>query len=381
MSIQKAGQKAGQKADTKRAAAGSKTPAIEALRAKIDRLDQQLVKLMNERAKVALAIGKVKDANGISAYAPARESEVLNRVAAMSDGPLSERCLRAVYRELISGSRSLEKRLRIAYLGPEYTYSHLAAIHRFGQSVEMVPVATIAAVFEEINRGQADHGIVPIENSTDGRVADTLDMFARLPVRICGEVQLRIHHNLLGKCGRSEVKEVYSKPQALSQCRNWLARHLPTARTIEVTSTTTAAQLAQEKPGAAAIASLQAGVQYGLDVLAADIEDNPGNLTRFAVIGDETGPRTGNDKCALMFEVAHQPGALADAMNVFKRNRLNMTWIESFPIARPEGGYLFFVELEGHESDARVRKAIRALERKTIRLEVLGSYAKLAPVE
>ena len=152
-------------------------------------------------------------------------------------------------------------------------------------------------------------------------------------------------------------------------------------RTIEVTSTSTAAQLAQDKPGAAAIASMQAGVHYGLNVLAADIEDNKANLTRFAVIGDETGPRTGNDKCAIMFEVAHRAGALADAMHVFKRNRLNLTWIESFPIARPEGGYLFFVELEGHEFDARVKRAIMALERKAIRLEVLGSYAKMAPVE
>jgi chorismate mutase/prephenate dehydratase len=167
----------------------------------------------------------------------------------------------------------------------------------------------------------------------------------------------------------------------LSQCRNWLARHLPSARTIEVTSTSTAAQLAQDKPGAAAIASLQAGVHYGLDVLAGDIEDNRGNLTRFAVIGDETGPRSGNDKCALMFEIEHEPGALADAMNVFKRNRLNLTWIESFPIARPEGGYMFFVELEGHETDARARRAIEALARKAVRLEVLGSYAKMAPVE
>ncbi len=232
-----------EKAGKKRAGTGSKSPTLEALRAKIDRLDQQLLKVMNQRAKIALEIGKFKDANGISAYAPAREGEVLRRVSALNEGPLSERCIRAIYRELISGSRSLEKQLRIAYLGPAYTYSHLAAIHRFGQSVEMVPVATIAAVFEEINGGQADHGIVPIENSTDGRVADTLDMFARLPVRICGEVQLRIHHNLLGKCSRADVKEVYSKPQALSQCRNWMARHLPTARTIEVTSTTTAAQL------------------------------------------------------------------------------------------------------------------------------------------
>jgi len=370
-----------EKTGKKRVAAGSRAPTLPALRAKIDRLDQQLVKLINERAKIALQIGKVKDSSGICAYAPAREDEVLARVSALSRGPLADRCVRAVFRELISGSRSLEKELRIAYLGPAYSYSHLAAIHRFGQSVELVPVSTIAAVFEEIHRGHADFGIVPVENSTDGRVADTLDMFARLPARICGEVQLRIHHNLLGRCSRAEVEEVYSKPQALSQCRNWLARHLPGARTIEVTSTSTAAQLAHDKPGAAAIASLQAGVHHGLDVLAADIEDNRGNLTRFAVIGDDTGPRTGNDKCALMFEVAHQPGALADAMNVFKRNRLNMTWIESFPIARPEGGYLFFVELEGHESDARVRRAIRLLERKTIRLEVLGSYAKMAPVE
>lgn len=370
-----------QKASKKVAPARSRTPTIASLRVKIDRIDGELVKLANERAKLAVQIGKVKDSAGISAYAPAREDEVLSRVLSLSEGPLSDRCILAVFRELISGSRSLEKTLRVAYLGPAYSYSHLAAIHRFGQSVELAPVSTIAAVFEEIHQGHADFGIVPVENSTDGRVGDTLDMFARLPVRICGEVQMRIHHNLLGKCSRDKIEEVYSKPQALSQCRNWLAKHLPGARTIEVTSTTTAAQLAQDKPGAAAIASLQAGVHYGLDVLAADIEDNRDNLTRFAVIGDESGKRTGRDKCSLMFEVAHQPGALADAMNVFKRNRLNLTWIESFPIARPEGGYLFFVETEGHESDLRVRRAIRALERKTIRLEVLGSYARMTPVE
>jgi chorismate mutase/prephenate dehydratase len=368
---------------TKKAApaAGARVPALDTLRSKIDRIDQELLKLMNERAKVVLDVGKLKTDCGISAYAPAREEEVLGRVSSLSKGPLPDRCVRSVFRELISGSRSLEKDLRVAYLGPAYSYSHLAAMHRFGQSVELVPVNSIPAVFEEINRRHADYGIVPIENSTDGRVGDTLDMFARLPARICGEVQLRIHHNLLGKCSRAEVEEVYSKPQALSQCRNWLSRHLPAARTIEVTSTSTAAQLAQDKPGAAAVASLQAGVHYGLNVLAADIEDNQGNLTRFAVIGNETGPRSGHDKCALMFEITHKPGALADAMNVFKRNRLNLTWIESFPIARPEGGYMFFVELEGHETDAKVRRAIAALERKAVRLDVLGSYAKMAPVE
>ncbi|MEX2558474.1 MAG: prephenate dehydratase domain-containing protein, partial [Pirellulales bacterium] len=213
-----------------------------------------------------------------------------------------------------------------------------------------------------------------------GRIADTLDMFTRLRVRICGEVQLRIHHHLLGKCPRSEVTEVYSRPQALSQCRNWLIRHLPAARPIEVTSTSTAAQLAQNKQGAAAIASLQAGVHYGLEVLAENIEDNQANVTRFAIIGDESAARTGHDKTAAMFEVEHRPGSLADAMAIFKRNRLNLTWIESFPIPHQEGGYLFFIELDGHENEVRVRRALESLGKRALRLEVLGSYPRSQPV-
>ncbi len=287
--------------------------------------------------------------------------------------------MRAIFRELISGSRSLEKTLRVAYLGPAYSYSHLAAIHRFGQSVELVPVASIGAVFEEINGRQADFGLVPIENSTDGRVADTLEMFTRLPARICGEVQLRIHHNLLGKCSRAEVEEVYSKPQALSQCRNWLAKHLPAARLVEVTSTTTAAQLAQDKPGAAAIASLQAGVQYGLDVLAADIEDNQEQSDPICRDRRRDGAPHRQRQVRADVRVAHQPGALADAMNVFKRNRLNLTWIESFPIARPEGGYMFFVELEGHETRPKVRKAITLAGAKSRAIGRAGVLRKNGP--
>jgi chorismate mutase/prephenate dehydratase len=354
---------------------------VPALRAKIDRIDRELVERMNERAKLAHQIGKVKEANGQRCYDPAREEEVLARVTEMSRGPLSNSALRSIFRELISGSRALERALRVAYLGPAYTYSHLAAIHRFGESVELVPVGSIGAVFEEVNQGHAHFGLVPLENSTDGRVADTLDMFTRLPVRICGEVQLRIHHHLLGRCPRAEVQEVYSRPQALSQCRNWLSRHVPTARTVEVTSTATAAQLAQDKPGAAAIASIQAGIHYGLNVLAECIEDVQGNSTRFAVIGDQSGSRTGHDKTALMFEVPHKSGALSDALTIFKRLRLNLTWIESFPIARLEGHYFFFVELEGHQQDARVRRACEALERRAVRMVVLGSYAKSAVVE
>jgi chorismate mutase / prephenate dehydratase len=185
---------------------------------------------------------------------------------------------------------------------------------------------------------------------------------------------MEIHHALLGKCLRTEVKEVYSRPQALSQCRNWLTKHLPGARTIEVTSTSTAAQLAKEKPGAAAIASLQAGMHYGLDALAERIEDNPGNTTRFAVIGEHSAPRTGHDKTVLLFQVEHRPGALAEAMVVFKRHRLNLTWIESFPIPGSSRAYLFFVEMEGHETDSRVRRAVAILQRRTLRLEILGSF-------
>jgi len=354
---------------------------LETLRSKIDRIDRELVELVNERATLALRIGEIKNTQGQCVYAPGREETILARVQELSQGPLPDECIRTVFREIISGSRALERRLRVAFLGPEYSYSHLATLHRFGQSVELVPVGSIAAVFEEVNRDQADFGLVPLENSTDGRIADTLDMFARLPLRACGEVQLRIHHQLLGRCPRAQITEVYSRPQALSQCRNWLSRHLPQARTIEVTSTSAAAQLAKEKKGVAAIASYQAGVHHELDVLAKNIEDNQTNLTRFAVIGKQSADRTGKDKVAIMFEVEHKPGALADAMAVFKRNRLNLTWIESFPISRPDGGYLFFVEMNGHESDLRVRKALAALDRKTLQLRVLGSYPRSTPVD
>ena len=362
-------------------ASKSKPLTVPALREEIDRIDRQLIDLINQRADAALKIGKIKAAEGKAIYAPEREEEVINHVLSLSKGPLTEFCVRAIYRELISGSRALEKVLKVAYLGPQYTYSHLAAIERFGSSVEFVPVGSIPAVFEEVNRGHTDYGLVPLENSTDGRIADTLEMFTRLPLRICGEVQIRIHHNLLGKCTRSEVNQIYSRPQALSQCRNWIAMHLPTARTVEVTSTATAAQLANEKPGAAAIASREAGVHYGLNVLAENIEDNQGNLTRFAVIGHTMPGRTGRDKTTIMFQVEHKPGSLADAMGIFKRNELNLTWIESFPIQAPNEGYLFFVEFAGHERDARVQRAIVALQRKASRFVVLGSFPSSYPIK
>jgi chorismate mutase/prephenate dehydratase len=339
------------------------------------RIDRQLVKLLQERARLSTVRPPAAEPVAEGVLVPGADDETLyTRVTELSKGPLPRRCVRAIFRELLSGCRALLQEPRVALLGPLYSFSHLAAIQRFGQSVEFVPVGTIAAVFEEVNRGHSNFGLVPIENSTDGRIADTLDMFTRLPVRMCGEVEMHVHHTLLGKCPRTEVKEVYSKPQALSQCRNWLTKHLPEARLIELTSTSTAAQLAKEKPGAAAIASLQAGVHYGLDVLAERIEDNPSNTTRFAIIGSQSSLRSGADKTALLFQAEHRPGGLVDALAIFRRNRLNLTWIESFPIPETSRKYLFFVELEGHESDARVRRAIASLQKKALRLEVLGSF-------
>lgn len=358
---------------------GSRTGSPAQLQRQLERADRDLLKAINARANLAAKLASARLAVGESAHDMLAEEELLERVEKDSKGPLSGSAVRAIFRELASGSRALHLPLRVAYLGPKFSYSYLATIERFGESPDLVPVATIAAVFEELNRGHADYGVVPLENSTDGRVADTLDMFARLPVRICGEVQLRIHHNLLAQCPREEVQEVYSKPQALSQCRDWIAHHLPWARTVEMTSTTAAAQLASDKHGAAAIASRLAATNYGLNIVAANIEDNKNNITRFAVIGGKAAPRSGQDKTAIMFEISHQSGALADVMNVFKRGGLNLTWIESFPLAGSSSEYLFFVETEGHERDAKVRRALESLGKKTVRLEVLGSYAKSEP--
>ncbi|MCA9247169.1 MAG: prephenate dehydratase, partial [Planctomycetales bacterium] len=330
-------------------------------------IDGELLSLLNRRAEFA----QQSDSN---------LAAVQIDLATENSGPLSERAVQNIFREIASGCRELEKSLRVAYLGPEYTYSHLAAIHRFGQSAELVAVGTIAAVFEQVESGHAEFGIVPIENSTDGRISDTLVRLAKSPSKICGEVPLRIHHYLLGRCKLNGVRKVYSKPQALSQCRNWLAKHLPQATLHELASTTEAAVRAGKEEGAAAVASRQAAANYELDVLAAEIEDDPHNRTRFAVIGREPAAATGDDKTPILIEVDHRPGALADVLNVFKRKSLNMTWIESFPIPGAPGRYLFFVELQGHQSDLRVRRAISLLENKTQRLEILGSYPRAEPV-
>lgn len=358
----------------------AKRPTPTSLKRDVDQIDKELAILLQQRAELIKAATELEAADN-TVDGLIDDDQRIEALADKSRGVLPADEIRTIFREIFSGCRTVAARLKVAFLGPEYSYSHQAAIERFGQSAELVPVATIAAVFEEVSRGTCQFGLVPVENSSDGRVTDTLDMFARQPLKICGEVQLRIHHCLLAKCERSKIREVHSKPQAISQCRNWLAKHLPQARVCEITSTAAAAQLASQQEGVAAIASRAAGVNYGLNFAAENIEDNPRNVTRFAVIGNESGKKTGDDKTAIMFQTEHKPGALADAMNIFKRNRLNLTWIESFPVSGGDQEYLFFVEVEGHESDMKIRRAIAALEKKTIRFEVLGSFRKMTPTD
>ena len=336
----------------------------------LEKLDREILSLVNRRAELTSQRAHSQVAES------GNDEQTLDKILAQNKGPLDGSSVRAIFREVLSGSHAVGRSMRVAFLGPEFTYSHLAAIERFGQSVELVPVGTIASVFEEVEQGHAEFGIVPIENSTDGRVVDALECLARSPVKICAEVPLGIHHCLLGKGVRSKLEQVYSKVQPLSQCRNWLGKHLPDVQLCEVASTGEAARQAARDPKSAAIASRQAGVNLGLKTLASNIEDNPDNVTRFAVIAVEGGAKTGKDKTSLVFEIDHRPGALADAMGIFKRNRLNMTWIESFPTRGQRGRYLFFVEFQGHATELRTRRALASLEKRALRLTVLGSYAQ-----
>jgi chorismate mutase/prephenate dehydratase len=364
------------KSESDSTAVSTKTAAaLKNLRPQIDKLDQQILHQVNKRASLASEVGKLKNDHGNEVFSPSREEEILKNILDANKGPLEATTVRAIYRELISGSRALQKVLKVAYLGPEYSYSYLAAVDRFGHAVDFMRVGSIAAVFEEVNRGHVDFGIVPLENSTDGRIADTLDMFVRLPqIKICAEARLRIHHNLLARCSQQEIRRVYGKPQALAQCRTWLSKNVPHAAQVEVASTATAADLASKEPGAAAVASRQASVAYNLPILFADIEDLPNNEARFAVIGHQEATRTGQDKTAIMFRIPHNPGALVDVLDIFRQNKLNLTWIESFPARSPKPEYVFFMDFEGHVEDPKVRRTLTALQEHSQQLTVLGSY-------
>jgi chorismate mutase/prephenate dehydratase len=353
---------------------------LDPLRAKIDALDAKLVELLNERARVVIEVGKIKQQNKSPIYAPDREKAILERVRQLNKGPLPDRCLEAVWRELMSGSFALEKPLRIGFLGPLGTFSHAAAVRKFGSSVEYVELSDIPSVFEEVVRGHTDYGMVPVENSIHGGVIDTLDAFLHSSARICAEVKITIHHNLLAKEPWEQIRRIYSKPEVFSQCRNWLSSTAKGRDVQPAASTSKAAELASTEPGTAAIGSTLAGELYGLHVLFENIEDNPDNVTRFFVISREGARKSGDDKTAIMFTTAHKPGALAEVLDVFRDNKINLTDIEKRPSKKVNWEYYFFIDAQGHMDDPEMVKAIEQAKQHCLQLTVLGSYPRAVEV-
>lgn len=348
--------------------------SLKSLRKKIDELDSRIIKLLNQRADKSSEIGKLKSKINKGVYSPEREREILKRISKLNKGPLSDDALEAVYREIMSGSLALEKPLKIAYLGPQATFTNLAAIKKFGSQVDYLPCNNITDIFSEVERSNADYGVVPIENSIEGAVSHTLDMFVDSDLKICSQIILEISHNLLANCPKNRIKKVYSNPQVFGQCRIWLETNLHKVELIEVTSTTRAAQIAARTKNSACIASILAAKQYGLKVIARDIEDNPHNITRFLVIGQSDVPQTKEDRTSIMFSIKDRVGALHDMLVPFKKYKINLTKIESRPSKKRAWDYYFFVDLSGHRLDKKVQKALKELEDKCKFLKILGSY-------
>ena len=358
------------------AASSEAQEQLRDLRQRIDELDDQILTLLSQRGQVAAEVGRVKVAAGLPIYAPDRESETLQRLRQRNPGPFPERVLLAIYRELMSGSLLLERPPRVAYLGPRGSFSHLAATGKFGGAVEYEPVADIPAVFVEVEREHVDYGVVPVENSWGGGIVDTLDTFANSRVQICAEVVRQIHHHLLARVPLERIERVYSKPEVFDQCKQWLLETELLAKTVPVASTSVAAERAAAEDGAAAIGSTLAAELYHLPIQREHIEDSPTNVTRFFVLGRQTVGPTGDDKTAIMFATAHQAGALADVLEVFRREGVNLSMITSRPSRSRNWEYYFFVDAEGHASEPSMARAIAAAREFCHFLKVLGSFPR-----
>ncbi len=340
----------------------------------IDKLDAQIVKLLNERTKHVLGIGDAKLKAGEEIYVPHRERAVLDRICKLNDGPITNDGLRAIYREVMSSALSLEKTMTIAYFGPEATFTHQAALRKFGASLNYSAQKTIADVFTEVARQRADYGVVPVENSTEGVVTHTLDMFADSELKVVAQIVMRVQQCLMSKCAKKDIQKLFVHPQSLAQCRGWIQNHLPHVEIIESSSNARSAELAAKTRNSAALGGTLAAQRYGLDVLEADIQDNATNTTRFLVLGRQCSPPTKQDRTSLMFSIPHQVGALHKSLGIFRRYRLNMTKIESRPSKRKAWEYFFFVDCDGHHEDPRVAKAIADLQNHCTFVKVLGSY-------
>ncbi len=356
-----------------------KEEGLSRLRRRIDEIDGQLLRLISERAGIALEVARVKREAGEDDcfYRPEREAEILRRVKRENPGPLDDESVVRIFRELMSSCLALEKPLRIAFLGPEGTFTQQAAYKHFGHAVKAAPFSAIDEIFRAVASDACQFGVVPVENSTEGVVTHTLDSFLGSSLLISGEVILRIHHNLLSRCkGLEEVKEIFSHQQSLSQCREWLDRFLPRARRTAVSSNAEGARLAAIVPESAAIAGEVAAELYQLQILEHNIEDDPDNTTRFLVIGKQEVAPTGEDKTSLLISTGNRPGALYEILQPFAEYGISMTKIESRPSRRGMWDYVFFVDLEGHRHDAKVAEALKALREKAQWVKWLGSYPK-----
>jgi chorismate mutase/prephenate dehydratase len=346
-------------------------------RKEIDRIDDEILRLLNERSKSVIEIGKLKKQKDADAnlHTPAREAAIIDRLMRQSQGPFPIEAIQSVYREIMSASLSLEGPQKVAYLGPRATFTHMACMQKFGSSAQYIPVNSIKDVFSEVERGRAHFGVVPIENTTEGVVNHTLDMFIDSNLLIYGEVLQEVSHHLLSKSGVvGEVKKIYSHPHAIAQCRHWLETNLPHVPVSEVASTARAAEICVDDPSAGAIASELAAQLYGLKVIRSRIEDNMNNFTRFLVLSQKPPERTGKDKTSLMLSVKDKVGALYDLLRPFASHGLNMTKIESRPSRRKAWEYIFFVDVEGHMEEERVKKAVEEIKGRCLFMKVLGSY-------
>ncbi len=349
---------------------------LDDIRKRIDAIDHQLLDLLSQRADLVHEVGVVKKRDGLQIYAPDREQALLKRLVEMNQGRLPEKSIRAIYREIMSAALALEDHLRIAYLGPEGTWTHQAAIKKFGHSVDYLPQPNFADVFDQVTRRLADYGVVPIENSTEGAVSHTLDLFVDSPLHICAQILLRIEHGLMAAIPRGDIKTLYSHPQVFGQCRAWIHQNMPHADLVEVSSTTKAAEIARDRAaeGAAALGSALAAEMYGLNLLEETIQDRATNTTRFLVIGEKTCPPTGNDRTSILFAIHDRPGSLVSALKAFDQFHINMSKIESRPSKRRDWEYIFYVDLAGHCEDPAVAQALAELDEHCSMIKLLGSY-------
>lgn len=346
-------------------------------RKEIDRIDDEILRLLNERSKSVVEIGKLKKQQdaGANLHTPAREAAIIERLVSQNTGPFPSDAIRPVYREIMSASLSLEGPQKVAYLGPRATFTHMACTQKFGSSAQYVPVNSIKEVFSEVERGRANFGVVPIENTTEGVVNHTLDMFIDSNLLIYGEILQEVSHHLLSKSGAAEdIKKICSHPHAIAQCRNWLETNMPHVPVSEVASTARAAEMCLDDSSIAAIASELAAQLYGLKVIKSRIEDNLNNFTRFLVLSQKPPQRTGKDKTSLMLSIKDKVGALYDLLRPFASHGLSMTKIESRPSRRKAWEYIFFVDVEGHIEEERVKKAVEEITGRCLFMKVLGSY-------